>query len=155
VVGKVVRRDRASPTCQKPHSTRRKKAAPLAKVNAAPLQTFPSATRSKTERPFCVCDTPPCKPKQERHASSYPRSIFCGSASEPPLSGALTCTYCCHPILPTDDAQRVSNRAFAHTQCAWEINDNFFAGLDAMNKNANAPRGETEGRSDFAGGQPA
>lgn len=45
-------------------------------------------------------------------------------------SDALRYCYCNAIINEDDDAQRVSKREIAHTQCAFLVNDEFFAALD-------------------------
>lgn len=43
----------------------------------------------------------------------------------------LRCCYCLQLITADDDAQRVSKREVAHTQCAFAADEAFFALLDA------------------------
>ncbi len=38
----------------------------------------------------------------------------------------LRCVYCEQIILADDDAQRIEKRKFAHTDCAFAVNDAFF-----------------------------
>lgn len=45
-------------------------------------------------------------------------------------SETLRCCYCSQLISTDDDAQRVSKREYAHTSCAFAVNDAFFAALD-------------------------
>jgi hypothetical protein len=50
------------------------------------------------------------------------------------------CCYCHALITPADDGQRIARWTFAHTSCAWVVNDDFFAGLDEKDdKNAHCP----------------
>jgi hypothetical protein len=49
-------------------------------------------------------------------------------------SRQLRCVYCSHLISIDDDAQHVSKREYAHTACAFRVNDEFFAALDSENK---------------------
>ena len=46
-------------------------------------------------------------------------------------SDTLRCCYCSQLIGAEDDAQKVSKREFAHTSCAFRVNDEFFAERDA------------------------
>jgi len=46
-------------------------------------------------------------------------------------SEQLRCIYCNLLITANDDAQKVSKREIAHTACAFRVNDEFFAALDA------------------------
>ena len=39
---------------------------------------------------------------------------------------ALRCAYCSQLITADDDAQKVSKREVAHTQCAFAVSDAFF-----------------------------
>jgi hypothetical protein len=40
------------------------------------------------------------------------------------------CFYCSENLNADDDGQRTSTRTFAHSSCAWRVNDDFFARLD-------------------------
>jgi len=42
----------------------------------------------------------------------------------------LHCVYCLQRITVDDDAQRVSKSEFAHTHCAFAVNDAFFSKVD-------------------------
>jgi hypothetical protein len=46
-------------------------------------------------------------------------------------SEALRCVYCEERITADDAAQRVSRKEYAHTTCAFRVNDEFFAEHDA------------------------
>lgn len=48
-----------------------------------------------------------------------------------PTKAGLRCVYCLQPIDDGDDAQRISKREVAHTQCAFVVSDSLFAALDA------------------------
>ena len=45
-------------------------------------------------------------------------------------SDVLRCGYCSHEIVPTSDWQMIQKGTPAHTQCAWRVNDEFFAARD-------------------------
>lgn len=46
-------------------------------------------------------------------------------------SDSFRCVYCSEEIDPTSDWQMIAKHKAAHTQCAWRVNDELFAGLDA------------------------
>jgi hypothetical protein len=73
-------------------------------------------------------------PKSRLARQKYPFGLR-GSKDHP------FCCYCRQLITPAHDAQRIDRRTFAHSTCAWYVNDNFFAGLDAMEaENLTAPQ---------------
>ena len=43
----------------------------------------------------------------------------------------LRCFYCLANIDPNDDAQKIDRKKYAHTACAWNINEDFIVTLDA------------------------
>ena len=52
-------------------------------------------------------------------------------------SDTLRCCYCSQGIDANDDAQFVSKREYAHTACAFRVNDEFFAAQDANEEQDN------------------
>ena len=43
----------------------------------------------------------------------------------------LRCIYCQRLIRADEDAQRIERKKYAHTKCAFEANDAYFAALNA------------------------
>lgn len=43
----------------------------------------------------------------------------------------LRCVYCQRLICADEDAQRIEHKTYAHTECAFNVNDTYFVALDA------------------------
>lgn len=52
-------------------------------------------------------------------------------------SEAVRCYYCTRIIHTDDDSQNIEKGKPAHTSCAWRVNDDFFAALDAASEKEN------------------